>query len=385
LLRDANWSPDFPTTAFWTEFFYTYASAHPVDGVIAIDQEAIRFLLKGIGPIMLAGHAEPVTADNVLDFIRYSKNESQDAKCGDLDPALRSQCKGFLRPLADAIFEKILGGESLPWMDIAFSMLQALEERHILVQVDDPQITELLANRGWDGALHPGVGDFLMVVDSNVGFNKANVAVETRLDYSVDLTDLENIKSTLNVVHQHTAPATPEVVCEHTPPWDEFWSYEELIAKCYWNYLRVYTLAGSALKAASPHEIPGEQMVRQETIPARVDELTNEGVVIENPEGIRTFGTMTLVPLGQELQTSFEFGLPEQVLHQSNREKASTYTLHIQKQPGTRAVPVKLTVLLPAEAQITAANKPGTIEQNIWQFETTLQTDLDLEITFTQP
>ncbi len=384
LLRDSNWSPDFPTTAFWAEFFYTYASAHPVDGVIAIDQEAIRFLLKGMGPIKLEGYADPVTAENVMDFIRYAKNESDEAKCGDLDPALRSQCKGFLRPLADAIFEKILGGDSLPWMDLTLNMMQALDERHILIQMDDPAITALLANRGWDGALRPHSGDFLMVVDSNVGFNKANVAVESRLEYSVDLTDFENIRSTLNVVHHNTSAANPEIFCEHTPPWDEFWTYEELIAKCYWNYLRVYTLAESELIAATPHEIPSEQMVRQETVPAQVDELTNEGVVIENPAGLRTFGTMTLVPLGDEIQTSFEFTLPEQVLHQTDRDKA-TYTLHIQKQPGTRAVPIVINVIFPTGYQLDFANISGTVDQSVWQLETTLQTDLDLAIRFTHP
>ena len=42
-------------------------------------------------------------------------------------------------------------------------------------------------SRGWDGALPPPTNDFLAVVDSNVGYNKANLVTDQALDYRVTL------------------------------------------------------------------------------------------------------------------------------------------------------------------------------------------------------
>ena len=38
-------------------------------------------------------------------------------------------------------------------------------------------MTALLASHRWDGAVRPEQGDFLMAVDTNVGFNKTNAVV----------------------------------------------------------------------------------------------------------------------------------------------------------------------------------------------------------------
>ena len=37
LLRDSNWSPDFPSSAATAEYLYAYKSFHTSDGIIAID------------------------------------------------------------------------------------------------------------------------------------------------------------------------------------------------------------------------------------------------------------------------------------------------------------------------------------------------------------
>ncbi len=59
-----------------------------------------------------------------------------------------------------------------------FNLDTALEEKHILISLNDPAAMTLLAEVGWVGAMEPGNGDYLMVVDSNVGWNKANAAVD---------------------------------------------------------------------------------------------------------------------------------------------------------------------------------------------------------------
>ena len=60
--------------------------------------------------------------------------------------------------------------------------------------------------RGWDGGLRPPSGsDFLAVVDANVGFNKANFAVQPVIDYRVAAGEDGGLLATATITFTHTA------------------------------------------------------------------------------------------------------------------------------------------------------------------------------------
>jgi hypothetical protein len=157
---------------------------------------------------------------------------------------------------------KLQGGADLKPAALAQALLAMLEGRHLQIAVDEPTLSTLLAERGWDGALQPRAGDdFLAVVDSNVGFNKANAAVKQELAYRVG-EESTGIEATLTLTYTHTAPALPaSEPCDRAPRYGR--SYDDLIQRCYWDYLRVYAPAGSELLAADglKHAVaePGEQ------------------------------------------------------------------------------------------------------------------------------
>ncbi|MFQ5409289.1 MAG: DUF4012 domain-containing protein, partial [Anaerolineales bacterium] len=269
-LRDANWSADFPTTAAWAERMYTYARLHAVDGVVALDQEAVRLLVDAVGPLPVEGASEPITGANLIAYMRAAKDPSQ---CGGLDPALRAECKSFLGPLAQALVARL--DADFDWRALLSAGQRLLAERHVLLQFDDPAAAALLAARGWDGALRPpapagrgGAGDFLMVVDSNLGFNKVNALVRAELTYAVDLSQPAAPQASLVVTHYNDASPVP--ACVHAvPDYGAEQTYADLTNGCYWNYLRVYTLAQAELLQAEPHAVPGAQLLLGEPVPAR--------------------------------------------------------------------------------------------------------------------
>ena len=76
ILRDVNWYTDFPTTVLWAESLYAYTHSHSVDGVIAFDQHFLVMLLEQVGPLNVEGAAYPVTAENVIQYMRESKEAS---------------------------------------------------------------------------------------------------------------------------------------------------------------------------------------------------------------------------------------------------------------------------------------------------------------------
>jgi hypothetical protein len=374
VFRNVNWLPDFPTTALWAEHLNSYSSAQLVDGVIAIDQEALRLLMTAIGPLNVEGVKKPVSAENVLSLMRVLKDQSR----------LEGDRKSFIGPLADSIFEELLGQADLQtWREVIKMMLKALDERHILVQVDDPATRELLASMRWDGAMHPGMGDYLMVVDSNMGWNKANAAVQAEVFYQVDLSDPEAPESVLTT--RYNNPTLGDYTCRHGYYFNPADTYQDYIERCYWNYLRVYTLTESELLGAELNTTPPRWFYRHQVILPLVDVLGNEGAFDENPDGLQGYGTFLVVPLNEEREASFSFALPPEIVLQTEAKDQQSYRLRIQKQPGTKATPVHIEVLLPAGVQLLSAQPTGQQSHNLWTADFKLRTDIDILLIWQYP
>lgn len=374
LLRDANWSPDYPASVHLIEFLYSYKNDHSVDGVIAIDQQALVILLKVIGPISIEGVPEPITEKNVIAYMREAKIPPEEIRSSDWDR------KAFIGNMANAILGKLLSGQGLAWEPLARALLLELNQRHILLQFDDPDITGLVARHAWDGAVHVGAGDFLMSVDTNIGYNKTNAVVEKKLTYDIDLSDLANPTGSLVVFHENhaTSDNVPCLQWGGLPP-AEIW-YQ--INRCYYNYLRIYVPAGTRLIAATPHAIPAKWMMLGQAVPARVDPLDPEFEEIDDVQG---FGTLLVVPFKQSLSTSFTFALPARVISSGTGNREKSYTLKIQKQAGTLAVPITIRIHLPAGAKVEQAIPAASIELNNIFVETDLTTDVIVKVAFSLP
>jgi len=169
LFRDANWFTNFPTTVEWTKFLYSYTRAKTVDGVIAIDQHMVKELLQIVGPIKVIGVDEPISANNVLAYMRTAKQNTPPSGVS-RDDWNRKQ---FISWLAEPLINRLLSIDSKTWPSLLRAIMQLLDEKHILLQINDPEISSLITQRGWDGAVRPKANsDFLMVVDSNVALIK---------------------------------------------------------------------------------------------------------------------------------------------------------------------------------------------------------------------
>jgi hypothetical protein len=368
VLRDANWFPDYPTTVDWVEYLYAYNHKNTVDGVIAIDQQMLVEVLRVIGPVIVDGGTTTVTADNVIEFMRKSKVQPS-------QPPANWYRKAFIAQIANAIIDRLLSGGKVDWRLLAEMGLRNLNERHILLKFDDPQVTRLLAKYGWDGAVRAGSGDFLLAVDTNVGFNKTNAVVSSQLSYDVDLTDLVNPTSNLVIIHTNRANTSES--CLQFGEHNNESAYP--IDYCYWNYLRVFVPSGTSLESATPHAIPADWMILGEGVPARVDILPDE------IPGVSGFGTMLVLPGGQSDETSFKFSLPATILNSETGSSIKTYTLKIQKQPGTIAVPVTVRIHLPAAAKVTTISPTAVVEGQNVLLETDLRTDLNISVSFSIP
>jgi hypothetical protein len=379
LFRDSNWFTDFPTTASWAEYFYSYSRAASADGIITIDMHVIVRLLETLGPVRVANVNHLINHENVLDYLRSAEKAPPEGVIGKWDR------KQFIGNLAEPLLNKILEARGQTWTRLTPVLIELLDEKHILLQFDHAEFTTFIERRNWDGSVRiTQDSDYLMVVDTNMGYNKSNAAMEMALDYTVDLSTPANPSGFLSVQQINHSNvdipcepfSTERFVLEPTQPGripEPYYNIDE----CHWGYLRVYTPAGTRLTHSNPRAIPAESTMLGNRIPARTDDLGSEEI-----PGAQVFGMMIITPTRQSTTTEFAYTLPPGILTKNDENNSWTYQLKVQKQPGMIAPSFKLTLRLPAGAIIENATIPFTENSGVWTAPLDLRRDVMIDVQF---
>ncbi|MBZ0305034.1 MAG: DUF4012 domain-containing protein, partial [Anaerolineae bacterium] len=258
VLRDANWSPDAPTAAHDIQKIYEANTRQKLDGVVMLDQEAVVKLVDALGPLTLPDFPEPVTGVNLREYMRhaYSPNEVISVDEWWLDR------KQFIQVLFDAIMKRIQTEYSqVEFMRLWDNLQAALDEGHLILNIFTlPGVQAIIEQQGWQHPLMlPQSGDYLMVVNSNLGFNKVNAVVQSHIDYHVSFSNPETPFTQLTL--SYTQPQGEGVECIHEARYGDTLAYEEMISRCYWNFVRIYTPTGIQLVESSLHPIAGESLL----------------------------------------------------------------------------------------------------------------------------
>ena len=268
VMRDSNWFPDLPTTAQVAQAIYAHETGEQTDGIITVDLNAVKHMVGALGTLDVPGADAPITAENIEQQIVsfWEKPPGTDATIEKAGlGAWWSQRKDFVPAMTQAAMERIQSG-SVSMVDLAAAAQAALEDRSIQVWVDEKNAQQVLANAGWDGGLHPEEGaDFLAVVDTNMGYNKVDAAIQRALDYRVAWPDgaEQPAQATLTLTYTHPIDAE-DPGCDPTPRYGT--TYADMIARCYFDYVRVYAPAGSKLIET---EGPGARDDHEQTWRAR--------------------------------------------------------------------------------------------------------------------
>src|SRR5262249_10775171 len=136
--------------------------------------------------------------------------------------------------------------------------------------------------------------------------------------------------------------------------------YEELMAGCYWDYLRVLIPGGSRLVAATVQPVPGEWLLSG---------VGDDGAarLSAGETGTSVLSTFLVLPPGAEHQTVFRYRLPATVLTQD--AQGWHYHLKLQKQAGIDGLPILVNVALPPKATlISASSTPAVLVDQTLSF-----------------
>ncbi|HOT89979.1 MAG TPA: DUF4012 domain-containing protein [Anaerolineae bacterium] len=333
VFRDSNWSPDFPTAA--RQALALYRPAHPVtvDGIVTVDMQAAQRLIDAFGPLKLPDTDEPVTGATLLEYL-YSAWAPED---GNLTGEWWKQRKAFMGTLAEAIMGRVAGGD-VNWLALLKVGRQLIAEKHVMMYFVDANVQTLLASRGWDAGLRVPQGDYAMVVEANVGYNKASAKLDRTFAYAVDLTQSPP-RATMTLAYTHTSQV--DIACVPEARYDP--EYTQMMDRCYWGYLRLYVPQGAQLLQASRHPIPAEAVANKQA-------WEGNARVTVAPEGPYTvFEQALLLPTASRATVYFTYTLPDKVVRR-NADGTFTYHLLWQKQAGLVGVPARVVLRLPQNA-----------------------------------
>ena len=359
VLRDTNWSPDFATAARDAIALYQISRPGKIDGVIGINLKMVQMLVAGLEPLLVEGLPGPLTAANVEQLFRQAWDPEPNESTG----AWFSGRKSFVGSTVRAIMDKLQSGR-VNWVQLGQETLGMLNQRQLTIYSIGPEAAELARLR-WDGAVRRDGTDYLMVVDANVGYGKVNPLVQRTVDYRVQLQPdgTGHAELILDYVHLGTQAG---IECIPFPSYEGV-TYERLMNRCYHNYLRVMVPQGSHLQSAIPHPVPGAYLVTGKPSDGQAQMLPDEA-------GRSVLAQFFVVEYGQRLQACFDYGLPVVVTTEGGHWR---YTLVLQKQSGTDALPVKVRLTLPPGARWL----PGrTSPRPMLQSGTSLEFDVSLDV-----
>lgn len=247
---------------------------------------------------------------------------------------LWEQRKDFIPLVAEAALAQ-LQARKFDAADLAAGLVAALDERSIQVWMDQPEVEQVLAGQRWDGGLQPPEnGDYLAVVDSNVGYNKVNAAVQQGLEYVVTWPQGLGQPAEVSLTLTYTHPIVAEDPgCNPAPRYGG--RYADLIARCYFDYMRVFAPAGSELV-----DVDG---IDPQTVTSTAGE-----------KGTQQFGGYLVLPPNTTRDVTFTYRLPLEIT-------PSGYTLRVQRQAGANALPVG--------AKVNGVERTAMVKSGAWEWQ----------------
>lgn len=371
--RDANWFPDFPTSAQKLMWFYEKSGGPTVDGVIALDTVPFSDLIKITGIIDMPKYNLTINPDNVIDTIQQEVEVNYDKE--------KNQPKEILTDLAPLILEKLFSNKNnlLPLLS---SINKNLTQKHIQFYFTDSNLEKEVLSQNWGGEIKKSTSDYLAVFSANIGGEKSDKVIEQHIDHQAQILDDGSIIDTVTVTRKHLGGDNPLSQPKNN------------------DYIRFYVPEGSQLLSAegfswpdeSSYKIPEkwykldedlQKIEKNKTIDNKTGTITTEEFgktvfanwIIVKPLETATAKISYLLPFKIKVPTTQKnLGTILANFFQQNKNYSS-YSLLVQKQAGTNFDQYSSKIEWPKEWKILWTNPEVAAQENQAIFSTNLIED----------
>lgn len=202
-LRDANWSPDFPTTSQQLINLYRLEGGmKDISGVIAINASVLPEILKIIGPVSVNSidKDKELDAGNILLALQYELN------FGFLEKGIsRDDRKEPIKDLAFEVEQRIRKASFYKKYQLANMFLEQANQKQIMIWSDNLNIQTNITELGWDGAINiNSQQDYFKLVDANLGSLKTDYYMKRAIKKEIRECG-DKICSTIVITYYNTA------------------------------------------------------------------------------------------------------------------------------------------------------------------------------------
>ncbi len=211
-LRDANWSPDFPTTAGIERYLLSLDRHVNPQGVINITPAATADVLAATGPIYSPEYHRWVTSTNIAQLADYYTHWSP------VPGPFRyrnagTEAKQFIQIMAHHMIQRLNTLSPSRWVQLFQSLTSAVATRDVQLSLTSPNEQQLVHQMGADGMVRPTTSDYLYMVDSNMSYNKINPYVRIQQSYQVRIRPDRWLQSKVTVTY--TNGPVPQSLLTH--------------------------------------------------------------------------------------------------------------------------------------------------------------------------
>lgn len=356
-IRNANWDPSFPQSVQTITNLFKLVEAKTYDGVFAVDLYFARDLLAVMGPVYLTAFDEEIRVDNMYERAQF--HSDFDFKEG------VSTKKAFLTILGGKMLEKLfaLPQEQIPVL--ANALYASLEQKHLLIDLSGSYLANYLAEKGWNGGLLESDGDYLYVVNANLGGTKSNYYVKNDMNYAVSAKTSDGVlRGELELTYENT---------QKNADWP---------GGPYKNYVRVLVADGSKLTGA--YLMGGQEEAKLAQVDEPVLGASNgtnifDKVVISKIGKYTSFEYQITVNPQEKVKLLFNYDLPPTL---SAKKDTNKYSLVWQKQPGTQNDGLRFMFASPFGTKILEPMPIVTFAENIYEYKSVLNSDLRVRLGY---
>ncbi|PIW37229.1 MAG: hypothetical protein COW24_01310 [Candidatus Kerfeldbacteria bacterium CG15_BIG_FIL_POST_REV_8_21_14_020_45_12] len=334
-LQDSNWFAHFPTSAKKAEEFYTLGGGEAVDGVIALVPSVVERMLDVTGPIDLSRqHGVVIDKTNFYSIVQTKAEEKFDET---------RESKQIIADMTPLLFSQLFATAEDPdgLMRILSIVRTSLEEKDMLVFMNDSEIQKKFTGQDWSGELKYTDRDYLNVVHANIAGGKTDGVVEEAISHTANIQSDGSVIDNVTLTRVHKGKSG-----------DLFTGVNNS------EYIRFYIPEGSQLISVSGFDKIDPALFKEPAADAEADaelvrisgEITHDkdrNVDFNVEYNKQVIGGWVVTSPGESSTVSLEYRLPFTLVNDQLWSSADHYSLLVQKQPGSFGDFLSTTIKLP--------------------------------------
>jgi len=176
-LANADWEPDFPTAATSIRWFLEKGKENNPDILATLNLTTIKKIIDIIGPFTVREYQAEITPTNLYSFLQ-SQAETN------FFPG-STQKKDALTAVGTALKKKFLTLNPLQYFQIARLLKYDLDHGNLLLNATNTDFQNFLLERKWAGKITPGAFDTYLLIEANLGANKANCCIQRHTQHTI--------------------------------------------------------------------------------------------------------------------------------------------------------------------------------------------------------